>query len=70
MTIRTLAKTATYWVCHIGVASTLAYFLTGNLTTALGIGLLEPTIQAGVFLVHEHVWDRIRLDELRQLNVG
>jgi uncharacterized membrane protein len=57
MTMHMIAKTATYWVCHIGVASTLAYALTGNLHAALGIGILEPSVQAVVFLVHERLWE-------------
>jgi uncharacterized membrane protein len=55
---RMLAKTTTYWVCYISVASTLAYLLTGNLHAALGIGLLEPSVQAGVFLIHEQIWEK------------
>jgi uncharacterized membrane protein len=57
MTKRMLAKTATYWTCHISVASTLAYALTGNLHAALGIGILEPSVQAIVFLFHERAWE-------------
>jgi uncharacterized membrane protein len=56
--MRTLMKTATYWICHISVASTLAYILTGQWYSALVIGLLEPSAQAVVFLAHEHVWER------------
>lgn len=55
--MRRLAKTATYWVCHITVASGLAFVLTGDLKAALAIGLLEPTVQAGVFLIHERLWE-------------
>jgi uncharacterized membrane protein len=70
MTFRMLAKTATYWVCHISVASTLAYALTGNLHAAIGIGLLEPSIQAVVFLFHERVWEGPTVEALRDLHVG
>ncbi len=45
----TLFKTGTYWMCHITVAFTLAYLLTGNWHAALAIGLLEPSVQAVVF---------------------
>lgn len=55
-TMRMLAKTGTYWVCHILVASGLAYALTGQLRAALAIGLLEPSVQAVVFLLHERIW--------------
>jgi uncharacterized membrane protein len=56
----TLFKTGTYWVCHITVAFTLAYLLTGNWHAALAIGLLEPSVQAVVFYFHEIAWDRLR----------
>jgi uncharacterized membrane protein len=70
MTTRMFAKTATYWVCHISVASTLAYALTGNLHAALGIGFLEPSIQAVVFFFHERAWEGHMIDDLRDLHVG
>lgn len=56
----TLFKTGTYWLCHITVAFTLAYLLTGNWHAALAIGLLEPSVQAVVFYFHEIAWDRLR----------
>jgi uncharacterized membrane protein len=56
----TLFKTGTYWVCHITVAFTLAFLLTGNWHAALAIGFLEPSVQAIVFYFHEIAWDRHR----------
>ncbi len=53
-----LLKTGTYWLCHITVAFGLAYLLTGSWRAALAIGLLEPTVQAVVFYVHEIAWER------------
>jgi uncharacterized membrane protein len=57
--MRSLAKTATYWVLHISVASSLAFALTGDLNAALAIGLLEPSVQAVVFFLHERAWERV-----------
>lgn len=56
--MRRLAKTGSYWVVHISVAVTVAWVLTGNLAAAMAIGLLEPTVQAFVFYIHEWLWDR------------
>lgn len=56
--MRRLAKTGSYWVVHITVAVAVAWALTGNLAAALAIGLLEPTVQAFVFYVHEWLWER------------
>lgn len=55
--MRLLTKTASYGLTHIVVATGVAYALTGNLAAALGIGLLEPIIQTGVFTVHEWLWE-------------
>lgn len=55
--MRVLAKTASYWICHIAVASGLAFALTGQWRAALAIGLLEPSVQAVVFLLHERAWE-------------
>jgi uncharacterized membrane protein len=56
--MRRLAKTGSYWVVHITVAVSVAWALTGNLAAAMAIGLLEPTVQAFVFYLHEWLWER------------
>jgi len=55
--MRVALKTASYGVIHVAVATAVAYILIGNLTAAIGIGLIEPIIQAGVFTVHEIFWE-------------
>jgi len=55
--MRILAKTASYGVIHIVVATAVAYSLTGDLAIALGIGLIEPVVQTFVFSIHEMVWE-------------
>lgn len=56
--MRLLLKTLSYGVTHIVVATAVAYALTGNLLVALGIGLIEPIVQTGVFAVHDWLWER------------
>lgn len=56
--MRILAKTASYGVIHLIVATAVAYAITGNMAMALGIGMIEPIIQTGVFALHEKVWER------------
>lgn len=58
--MRLAAKTFTYAILHVGVATAVAYALTGNIAVALGIGLIEPVVQTFVFALHEHVWERKR----------
>ncbi len=55
---RTLKKTLSYYLMHITVAMAVAYSITGNLWMALTLSLLEPTVQAFAFFIHENVWNR------------
>lgn len=55
--MRLALKTGSYGLTHIVVATGVAYVLTGNLAAAIGIGLIEPVIQTGVFTVHEYLWE-------------
>lgn len=55
--MRLLLKTATYGMTHIAVATTIAYLLTGDIMAAIGIGLIEPIVQTGVFALHEQLWE-------------
>ena len=55
--MRLAMKTGSYGIVHIGVATGVAYALTGDLAIALGIGLIEPIVQTVVFAIHERVWE-------------
>lgn len=51
-----LLKTASYYVIHIVVAAAVAFAVTGDVVAAMTLSLLEPTIQAGAYFVHEKIW--------------
>ena len=51
-------KTASYGIVHVTVATAVAYLLTGDIAVAVGIGLIEPIVQTGVFALHESLWER------------
>ena len=55
----TLKKTASYYVVHVVVASLVAYAVTGSLTVAITLSLLEPAVQAFAFFFHEKAWERL-----------
>jgi len=55
--MRRIAKTGTYCILHITVATAVAYALSGDWKVALGIGLIEPLVQTGVFYMHESAWE-------------
>ncbi len=54
----TLKKTASYYLVHIMVAAAVAYVVTGDLFMAFTLSLLEPTVQAVAFFLHEKAWER------------
>lgn len=54
----TLAKTASYYILHILVATLVAYAITRNWTAALTLSLIEPSVQAFAFFFHEKVWEK------------
>jgi len=54
----TLKKTASYYLVHVTVAALVAYAVTGNFLLAVTLSLLEPTIQAFAFFLHEKSWER------------
>jgi uncharacterized membrane protein len=57
---RTVTKTSSYWVVHVTVAAIVAYAVTGDLVTSITLSLLEPTVQAFAFFVHEKLWESPR----------
>ncbi|MCC7083310.1 MAG: DUF2061 domain-containing protein, partial [Burkholderiales bacterium] len=57
-TRRDLAKTASFAALHFGVAFLVAWLLTGSVTVAMGIGLIEPLANTVAFFFHERAWAR------------
>lgn len=55
---RMLKKTCSYYVMHISVAMIVAYMATGSWMLAATLSLLEPTVQAFAFFIHERIWER------------
>ncbi len=54
-----LMKTGSYYAIHICVAALVAYAVTGNLWASLTLSLLEPTVQAVAFFLHEKARERV-----------
>ena len=55
---RMFKKTFSYYIMHITVAMIVGYLVTGSLTMAIALSLLEPTVQAVAFFFHEKIWER------------
>jgi uncharacterized membrane protein len=56
---RDLLKTASFAALHFGVAFTVTYALTGSVTVATSVGLIEPIANTIAFYFHERAWRRV-----------
>ena len=54
-----LVKTASFAVLHFGVAFGIAYALTGSVSIAGTLALIEPLANTVAFFFHERAWARI-----------
>ncbi len=55
---RDIAKTLSFATLHFGVAFLVAFALTGSVTIATSIGLIEPLANTLAFYLHERAWRR------------
>lgn len=62
-----LIKTSCYYVIHILVAACVTFAVTGDWMAALTLSLLEPSIQAVAYFLHEKAWARVRQLRYRTL---
>lgn len=56
--MRDLVKTMTYASLHFSVGFGVTYALTGEVTIAAGVALIEPAVNTVVFFFHEKAWAR------------
>lgn len=54
--VRSKLKTLTYGAMHFCVAVAVTFALTGSLTAALSIGMIEPLVQTFAYGLHERLW--------------
>ncbi len=57
---RTLAKTMSWRVTGTIVTMSASYIITGELSAAMSIGVLEFISKSVLFYIHERLWDRIK----------
>lgn len=60
---RAALKPLTYSIMHLCVAVGVAFALTGDWRIALGVGLIEPIVQTGAYVLHEEAWARVATDK-------
>ena len=65
--MRDLLKTLSFAALHFCVGFVVAYCLTGSLGVALGMALIEPSINTVVFYFHELAWKQDRTFSFKEL---
>lgn len=58
--MRDLIKTLTFASLHFMVGFGVTYALTGSLSIATGVALIEPAVNTVVFYLHEKVWGAVK----------
>lgn len=58
--MRDLIKTLTFASLHFSVGFGVTYALTGSVSIATGVALIEPAINTVVFYFHEKAWQRAK----------
>lgn len=64
---RMFKKTFSDYVMHITVAMLVGYFVTGSLWMAITLSLLEPTVQAVAYFIHERMWEKKAQDGTEEI---
>jgi len=54
--MRDIAKTLTFAALHFAVGFGVTYALTGSVSIATGVALIEPAVNTVVFYLHEKAW--------------
>ena len=57
--VRSIAKAITWRAGGTLVTVVVAWILTGNLSLAVEIGLINTVIKIGAFYAHERLWNRL-----------
>jgi len=57
---RSIVKAITWRVGGTLVTFVVAWIITGSLSIATGIGLIDTVIKIGAFYAHERLWNRLK----------
>jgi len=65
--LRSALKAITYRLIGTFTTFAVTYTVTGELTTALGIGSIEPFLKMAVYYLHERAWQQVPHGAIRHL---
>ena len=61
---RSLVKTVTWRLTGSGATFLISYLMTGNLSVASSIALIQLTSNTILYFIHERVWNKISWGKL------
>jgi len=62
---RSILKAMTWRTGGTIVTFTVAWVLIGDLSQALGIGIVDTLVKLGAFYFHERLWNRLSFGKLK-----
>ncbi len=63
---RTITKALSWRFVATLITFTVAWLVTGKLTFAVEIGIVDTLIKLGVYYFHERLWIRVKFGKLRR----
>ena len=61
--MKTLKKALTYRALSLLATSATGFLMTGSLTAALGMGLVDGVAKMGLYAAHEAAWEKLGSDD-------
>jgi uncharacterized membrane protein len=65
--VRTITKAFSWRLIATCVTFAVAWFVTGKLTLAAGIGVADALIKLGAYYFRERLWIRMKFGKLKRL---
>ncbi len=64
--LRSLLKAVTYRITGTVATASIAFVVTGDATTALAIGTVEPVVKLLIYYLHERAWQLVPRGTIRR----
>jgi len=65
--LRSILKAVTYRITGTFTTATITFLVTGQLHTALAVGMVEPFVKIVIYYVHERLWQHVPVGTIRRL---
>ena len=65
--LRSILNAVTYRITGTFTTATITFLVTGQLQTALAVGMVEPFVKIVIYYVHERLWQHVPVGTIRRL---